>query len=95
MNDKEQLQQLRPAQNLILENRRLLSLSGVKDVDRFDEECVVLLTELGELTVRGLKLHISRLDQESGEVNIDGEISDLVFSDVNIEPQGFWARLFH
>ena len=94
MGEKEQLQQLRPAHNIILENRRLLSLSGVKDVDSFDEQTVVLLTELGELTVKGLNLHISRLDQESGEVSIDGEISDLVYSEINIEPQGFWARLF-
>ena len=94
MSEKEQLQQLRPMHNIILENRRMLSLSGVKDVDSFDEQTVVLLTELGELTVKGLNLHISRLDQESGEVSIDGEISDLVYTEVNIEPQSFWARLF-
>lgn len=93
MNDKETMQ-LRPAHNIILENRRMLSLSGVKDVDSFDEQSVVLLTELGELTVKGLKLHISHLDQETGEVSIDGEISELIYADINIEPQGFWARLF-
>lgn len=93
MNEREQVQ-LRPAHNIILENRRMLSLSGVKDVDSFDEESVVLLTELGELTVKGLKLHISHLNQETGEVNIDGEISELVYADINIEPMGFWAKLF-
>lgn len=93
MNEREQTP-LRPAHNIILENRRMLSLSGVKDVDSFDEESVVLLTELGELTVKGLKLHISHLDQESGEVRIDGEISELVYADINIEPIGFWAKLF-
>ena len=94
MSEREQLQQLRPAHNIILENRRMLTLSGVKDVDSFDEQSVVLVTELGELTIKGLKLHISRLDQESGEVSIDGEISDLVYTEINLEPQGFWARLF-
>ena len=93
MNEREQVQ-LRPAHNIILENRRMLSLSGVKDVDSFDEESVVLLTELGELKVKGLKLHISHLNQETGEVNIDGEISELVYADINIEPMGFWAKLF-
>lgn len=93
MNEREQVQ-LKPAHNIILENRRMLSLSGVKDVDSFDEESVVLLTELGELTVKGLKLHISHLNQETGEVNIDGEISELVYADVNLEPVGFWAKLF-
>lgn len=94
MSEKEQLQQLRPAHNIILENRRMLSLSGVKDVDSFDEQTVVLLTELGELTVKGLNLHIGHLDRETGEVSIDGEISDLVYTEINLEPQGFWARLF-
>lgn len=93
MNERDQVQ-LRPSHNIILENRRMLSLSGVKDVDSFDEESVVLLTELGELTVKGLKLHISHLNQETGEVNIDGEISELVYADVNLEPVGFWAKLF-
>lgn len=93
MNERDQVQ-LRPSHNIILENRRMLSLSGVKDVDSFDEESVVLLTELGELTVKGLKLHISHLNQETGEVNIDGEICELVYADVNLEPVGFWAKLF-
>ncbi|MBQ9994129.1 MAG: sporulation protein YabP [Clostridia bacterium] len=93
MNEKERLQ-ARPAHNIIMENRKMLSLSGVKDVDSFDEEGIVLLTELGELTIRGTKLHISHLNQETGEVNVDGEISELVYSDVHIEPQGFFARLF-
>lgn len=93
MSDRETIQ-LRPAHNVILESRRMLSLSGVKDVDSFDEQTVVLLTELGELTVRGLKLHISHLDQETGEVSIDGEISELIYADAELEPQGFWKRLF-
>ncbi len=93
MSEREQ-SALRPAHNVILENRRMLSLSGVKDVDSFDEQSVVLLTELGGLTVKGLGLHISHLDQETGEVSIDGEISELVYSEQSLEPQSFWARLF-
>ncbi len=91
---REQEIRPRPAHNIILENRRMLSLSGVRDVDSFNEQAVVLLTELGELTVKGLNLHISHLDQETGELTMDGEISELVYSEINIEPKGFFARLF-
>ena len=42
--------------NIVLEGRRLLTVSGVSDVDSFDEETVVVFTELGELTVKGSDL---------------------------------------
>jgi len=83
----------RAAHNVIMENRRNLSLSGVRDVDSFDEQSVVLLTELGELTVRGEELHISRLDQETGELDMNGVINELVYSELKQERKGFFARL--
>ncbi|MBE6753545.1 MAG: sporulation protein YabP [Ruminococcaceae bacterium] len=86
--------QPRAAHNVIMENRRVMSLSGVRDVDSFDEQTVVVLTEMGELTIRGVKLHISRLDQDTGEMLLDGEISELIYSDAVDEPKGFFARLF-
>ena len=58
--------------NAILEDRSKLMLTGVNDVERFDENTVVLYTQLGELTVKGEKLHISELSVENGELNIDG-----------------------
>ena len=83
----------RPAHNAILENRRLLSLSGVRDVSGFDDRAVTLLTELGELTVRGLELHISRFDQDTGELTLDGEIGELVYAEAEPEKKGFFSRL--
>lgn len=77
-----------------MENRRMISLSGVRDVDSFEETNVVIATEMGELTVKGDRLHISRFDQETGEMLIDGEICELIYTDAVDEPQGFWARLF-
>ncbi|MBE6764906.1 MAG: sporulation protein YabP [Ruminococcaceae bacterium] len=93
MAEKEKMQ-ARPAHNIIMENRKLLNLSGVKDVDSFDEQTVCVQTQLGNLTVKGDGLHISRLDQETGEMSIDGEISELVYSEIKDESQGFFARLF-
>jgi len=83
----------RGAHNVIMENRRNLSISGVRDVDSFDEQSVVLLTEMGELTIRGSSLHISHLDQDTGELNMSGDISELIYSEIKQERKGFFSRL--
>lgn len=93
MGEKEQAARL--PHNLILENRRELSVSGVKEVQSFDEEAVVLKTELGELSVKGNNLHISHLDKESGELRLDGEVGELIYSNRNLDSKGFWAKLLH
>ena len=56
--------------HLMLEDRRALSVSGVSDVDSFDELTVVIYTEMGELTVKGEGLHINRLNVETGELTL-------------------------
>ena len=83
----------RGAHNVIMENRRNLSISGVRDVDSFDEQSVVLVTELGQLTVRGSGLHISHLDQDTGELAMCGEVSELVYAEQKPDGKGFFARL--
>ncbi len=67
-------------QNLILENRGKLSISGVIDVLSFDDQVVMVETELGLLTVKGENLHINKLSIDTSEVIIDGEISYLAYS---------------
>ena len=46
-------------QNLVLENRQKLSISGVIDVLSFDDQVVIVETELGLLTLKGENLYIS------------------------------------
>ena len=65
---------VRKRHSVILEDRKQLSLSGVSDVSGFDEETVVLETELGQLTVKGSCLHINKFSLETGELNLDGNI---------------------
>lgn len=67
--------------NIILEDRKLLSVSGVNDIDSFDEKLVVLFTELGELTIKGNNLHISKLNVDTGELSMDGEIIAIFYND--------------
>lgn len=82
--------------NLILENRERLNLSGVIEVTTFDEQTVVVQTQLGLLKIGGYALHISRFAQESGELDIDGEICQFSYSDLPREQdgKGFFSRLF-
>lgn len=80
--------------NLVLEDRRLLTLSGVSDVDSFDEETVVVFTDLGELTIRGSDLHINRLSVEVGELTVEGKISALIYSQDSAPKGGFFSKVF-
>jgi sporulation protein YabP len=59
--------------NVILENRRMLLISGVTDVGSFDEQTVVVFTELGELTIKGTSLHVDRLNLEIGEIALSAK----------------------
>lgn len=81
------------AQTLVLENRKKLSLTGVEDVSGFNEETVTAATSLGDLIIRGSKLHIEKLDLESGEVEIEGEISALQYTRAKRD-KSFFQRVF-
>ena len=68
-------------QNLILENRGKLSISGVLDVLSFDDQVVIVESELGLLTVKGENLRINKLSIDTSEVIVEGDISSLTYSD--------------
>lgn len=68
-------------QNLILENRGKLSISGVLDVLSFDDQVVILETELGLLTVKGENLRINKLSIDTSEVIVEGDIAYMAYSD--------------
>lgn len=81
--------------NLILENRKKLVLSGVTDVDSFDESAILLYTQLGELVVRGKGLHINVMNVETGDLSVEGEISSLVYGDREVKKKlGVWGKIF-
>lgn len=67
--------------NIILENRCKISMSGVEKVENFDDNEISLLTNLGELTIKGNNLHISKMDVETGEMAVDGKIIGLVYNE--------------
>ena len=69
----------------MLENRQKLSISGVNDVLSFDDQVVVLETELGLLTVKGENLRVNKLSIDTSEVVLEGEISYLAYTDKDSE----------
>lgn len=89
----EAMEQIRTHQ-LMLENRGRLHLTGVTDVDSFDETRVTVYTELGELTVGGSGLHIQNLNTEEGALTMEGKIDSLVYSPDAEPAGGLFARLF-
>lgn len=72
-------------QNLILENRGKLSISGVNDVLSFDDQVVIVETELGLLTVKGENIRVNKLSLDTSEVLLEGKISYLAYSDKDLE----------
>lgn len=80
--------------SVILEDRKSLVITGVSDIDSFDEETVVAYTDYGELTVKGKSLHVNKLSLESGELILEGQISSLIYTDNKVNNSGFLSKLF-
>ena len=83
-------------QNVILENRNKLSISGVRDVLSFDDQIVILETDLGMLTVKGDNLKINKLSIDTADVIIEGEINTLSYSQKDLERrnEGIFSKIF-
>ena len=58
-------------QNVILENRKKLTLTGIRDVLSFDDEIVVVESELGLLNIKGTDLRVNKISVETGDVIVD------------------------
>ena len=85
------------AHKLTLTNRRTCTISGVNDVLSFDVNEILLETEQGMLMIKGNELHVSRLSLDKGEVDIDGRIDSLTYSETagyGAKGDSILARLF-
>lgn len=82
---------------VLLVNRKSGSFSGVVDVLSFDVSEILLETEMGMLLIKGEDLHVNRLSLEKGEVDIEGRIDSLIYSEVKSagkQAESFLGRLF-
>jgi sporulation protein YabP len=80
--------------NVIIEGRRRISVSGVDDVESFDEGEIVMGTSQGVLVLQGKELRIEKLSLDSGDVSVEGVIDRLEYEDDVHTSGGFFSRLF-
>ncbi len=84
----------RTRHNIVMQSCNELSVSGVTDVDSFDEKQIKLFTECGELNIYGEDLHVNEMSVESGSVSIEGTVNALIYGDKNAKKRpGIIARL--
>lgn len=79
---------------LTLTGRERAVVTGVSDVDCFNEQLVVLLTELGQMTITGDGLHVENLNLKDGQLVVEGEIASVEYSGRAKKEGGVFGRLF-
>ncbi len=82
------------ANSIILDNRKKLCITGAEDVSGFNEETVSVITSLGNLIIRGASLHINKLNLDSGEVEVEGIIDSLQYTESK-KSKTLMQRLFN
>ena len=79
---------------LELVGREHLTITGVEDVERFDETGIVMSTSAGVLVIAGEDLHIGKLALDGGELHVDGRIESMTYEEEGQGRGGFFSRLF-
>lgn len=84
---------VRKNSNIILENRKKLTLTGVNDVASYDDETLILKTEQGSLTIKGENIHIINFNTQSGDLTAEGKFIALVYTS-DEKQSGFFSKVF-
>lgn len=80
---------------ILIDEEEHISISGVLDVDNFDESGFIAVIKNGAVAVRGNNFHISKLNVETGELSVDGDVENLTFNTSYGGKSGsFLSRLF-
>ena len=77
-----------------IENRELMSITGVKDVMSFNENEIVLMSDGGGLTIDGNDLHITKLNLDDGQVVIEGQVVAVEYDDMPVQRVSLFSRMF-
>lgn len=79
---------------VVIEERNSLTVSGVQDVERFDENSIVLSTAKGAMVVSGGNLHIEKLSLDGGDLKVEGDIDSITYGEEQAAGHGgFFSRL--
>lgn len=88
------MEEMKQKHQVTLKNREKAVISGAAEVDSFDENRVVLITQLGVLVIKGSGLHIQSLSVESGDVSVNGHIDTMEYIESQTQGGSFWGKLF-
>ncbi|MCL2578318.1 MAG: sporulation protein YabP [Defluviitaleaceae bacterium] len=82
--------------SLTIDRRESITVSGVTDVISFDEESVIGETEMGVIIIRGVNLHVKKINLENGELSVTGEIDGVTYENPGAagKSKSFIGRLF-
>ena len=78
---------------VILEEREQLIISGVEEVESFDESAIYLTTGQGALEIQGEGLHIEKLSLDGGDLKVEGRVNALLYGEENRSRGGLLSRL--
>ena len=93
---KDNIQSTNVIQNIVLENREKLSISGALDVLSFDDQIIIVETELGLLTIKGEDLRSNKLSIDTSETIVNGNIMQIAYSENTMEKkgEGIFSKIF-
>ncbi len=77
-----------------MDDRCKMSITGVEDVESFDESEIVMRTSQGNLIVRGSGLHIGKINLDVGELRVEGLIIELAYEEQHTPTGSFWSKIF-
>ena len=78
-----------------MKNRNEMTVTGVEDVDSFDDDKVIVYTTEGVMTVKGAGFRINRLNVDIGELEIEGEIDNIGYEEGHKTEKGnFFGKIF-
>ena len=89
---EEKTKTLPASHRLTLDERRSLWMTGVEEVESFHDEEVSIQTVKGRLYVRGSGLKVDKLEKNTGELTISGQVLALEY-ETDDARRGFWSRL--
>lgn len=82
--------------NLVLENRKKLTINGVIEVINFNENQILLNTDVGTMIIKGQQLKMNKLDVQNGDVVITGKVDAFVYTNdkIKLKKDSIISRLF-
>lgn len=81
-------------QNIIIEDREKMTVTGVEQVESFNDNTIILITIKGGMTIKGDGLNISKLNLEDGSVKIEGKINGVSYTARDITTKNIMGKLF-